>query len=407
MYAIWLHYYLVVALAILLPIIYAFQTLYRVDKEEDWLIERSAVMRQSFFSASLESAASSYDAAAGEYVWGRTTAPAFASDLHALNAVQRATQLKELVWLSVTAGDWLVGFAVLQLHYQSTLAMHIYRRGPAGLSLAGRVGGLARGGGVWHANATGAMGPTARGHRVTFRSLAAPGHRLLPAAAATLTFADGEVRFDVRVSLPARGLRLAAAGAAAVASGMTGLVFPLGPHRAAVVYKAAAAPLTAPLTLRYSADGAPEEEVRLAEGLLAMDYTRGLLRRHTRRRWGCVSAPSGVGLHLSQGAYDVDGVSMENALFRRGRAPRFLQRAVHMMPLVPAGGRDRWAMRSEELNLTFTSAGGYGGRTQLGIVDIHMDHRWGTYSGTVRAGVNETYELHDVPGVFEDQAALW
>lgn len=391
------------------------------DIEVDRLIEQNETVRDVFASSALQSASSSYDAVTGKYVWGRTMHPTFSFDTHPLNFVQSYTQLKEFAWVSVTSGPWLAAFAVFQLEYLALLVMQVYHRGEEGehgpLSLQGsravpllpqRTGY----GGVWVANGKGQMGPTAEGHSVLFNEPQFPwtaaGTRQ---PRANLTFSDGQMWFDVEVPLRSRtdNKKPVAhlSGAAHVPAALMGLVFPLGPRRASMVSKFAAATASQPVRLSLS-DSEGVTHVNFENPLIAIDYTRGMLKRETKWYWSCLTSPDGLGLHLSSGAYDVDGVSVESSVYdaRTGHA-YFLDEGVSFTQLHTADStEERWKVQSASVDLVFTAADHYDGAQNLGVVNMQMKHKWGLYSGSFRYH-DQVVEVHDVPGVLEDHFALW
>lgn len=405
----------------------------RVDPEAVDLIDTDRSVRASFFSDALSTAASSLNATGG-YVWGRTTAPRFSFDLHPLHPVQRYTELKEFVWMSVTSGPWLVGFAVLQLQFADNLVMQVYRRdGDAGVtSLKARVSipllsPVLGWGTQLIPNASGAVGPAAPGHRVRYRS--PPFH---PNAHADINFTEADIRFDVQATLtgafdgtPGTTAAVRVVGTARYPAQSMALCFPLGRHRPSLVLKMAAVPLvpsSTVLTIDVKGAKATEEEeeegrrqpvvVALSEGLLAMDYTRGLLRRHTKWYWASFSDPrSQLGVHLSSGAYDADGVSTEASLFDNAQGTAtFLDEAVVFHRLgdaAPEGPHGQWTIASPSVSLVFSPHDGYGGKVDLKLICVNLDHRWGTFSGTVKRKDGSVATIDAVLGVFEEHDALW
>lgn len=403
---------------------------YHVDPEALDLIAARPVVRAAFYSDALSQANSCLDAQV-DYVWGRTTTPHFSLDLHDLNAVQKYTELKEFVWTSVTSGPWLVSFAVMNLQYADILVASIYRVGDAtfgGASLKAGVtiplvSPLIKSGSEWVPNATGGIGPSSPGHKVLFSTppLGQP-------ASAAITFTEREILFDVSATFKGEwdgkeDVTVAAriTGAATRPATFMGLAFPLGQNRPSLVNKMAAVPLvanSAQLTVDVKGVGGRAVVVPLPAGALAMDYTRGLLRRHTEWFWACVSDPAtGTGFHLSAGTYDVDGASVEAALFStaKGGSTAFLDERVSFTalpvdPSQPAAAKapwHPWKIESPSISLVFTPRDGYGARVNVKVINVNLDHQWGTFSGTVKQPDGSVVTLDEAPGVFEDHDALW
>ncbi|CAD2218718.1 hypothetical protein AGDE_05251 [Angomonas deanei] len=259
---------------------------------------------------------------------------------------------------------------------------------------------LTMAGGEWVANDKGEVGPTAAGHKVTFRSFFLSPNQ----GSAEIHFTSTGIHFNLNVS-GRSGQWIRASGATAETPRMTGLVYPLGKKRPAVVYKTSAVPL-ASLSIEYqrSASEPVVTAPLVSPSFLSMDYTRGLLRRHTEWMWASVCTRE-VGIHLSSGTYDVDGYSLENAFFAPHSPPQFLNEKVEFVKL-EGETTDKWAIRGRNVSLTFTAFDGYGGKVNLGLVNVSLDHRWGLYDGYVLVN-NTRLDLHQTPGVFEDHYALW
>lgn len=388
---------------------------YNTDPEGVGLIAMHDETSSCFFSDALASAPSAFDDVTQSYVWGRVIGPHFSADLHPLTAIQRYLVRKEFVWLGVTSGPWLVGIAILQFNYMSTLVVQLYRAADADgpeLSLKGRVdvpvvSPFTSFGGKWvglH------MNPTSAGHAVSFKGL--PWSQ----ATANLTFSDGAIY--VTVAAPLRGsngeqyhMHLTATVSTRDVP-MTGMLYPLGPRRPSIVYKLAAAPLLQPATiLLHAAKGNTKpQRLVLSTGHAALDYTRGLLRRRTEWYWACLSLAHGFGLHLSSGAYDFNGTSMESSVYNATSGhTAFLDEHVHFTKAaaVPAPGTlSQWSIRSTSINLTFTPSDGHDGRVNIGVVNVDLNHQWGVFDGTIQWR-NISVTVHSSPGVFEEHIAKW
>ncbi|KAH9600447.1 Protein of unknown function DUF2804 [Trypanosoma melophagium] len=393
----------------------------QTDKEEPRYAEKSAV-RQEFFSDALQHATSSYNTLTDHYVWGRTLKPSYVVQLHPLNVIQQYTQKKEFVWIGLTAGPWLVGFAVLQFNYVSVFSVQFYNA-ESGESWKSKTAIPLLApffGGKWVPNKVGNFGPNVGGHRVVFK---APftSHR------AAITFTGKSVYIEVTGSVSQcrvsktrttttqqedeeQELMYEIFGTASLPEEFLGFVFPLGPRRAAVVSKLAAAPLQTPLELRLG-----KQKWRGA-GYFSMDYTRGLLRRETRWHWASATSPGGYGFHLSEGTYDIGNKSVENTFYVSGKAMLidtavvFLQETTDVTPKNAEKDIDRgiafWTVTGDGVLLRFRRVDAYDGNFNYGIVNGNLDHGWGIFDGTINVN-GVSYSFESVPGVMEEHYAVW
>ncbi|ORC86982.1 uncharacterized protein TM35_000241320 [Trypanosoma theileri] len=389
----------------------------RTDKEDPRYAEESAVRRE-FFSHALQQAISSYNTTTNHYVWGRTLKPSYAVQLHPLNIVQQYTQKKEFVWIGITAGPWLVGLAVLQFNYVSIFSVQFYNAESGESWKSKSVVPLLAPffGGKWVPNAVGNFGPNAAGHRVEFK---AP----FINQRAAITFTGDSVHVEVAGSVSQymanktttryqqqQELMYKVFATASLPEEFLGFVFPLGPRRAALVNKVAAAPLQAPLELQLG-----EQKWRGA-GFLSMDYTRGLLRRETRWYWASATAPDGYGFHLSAGTYDIDKKSVENTFFVSGKALLidtavvFLPEVIYVTPQSDEKDHDRgntiWNITGDGVHLRFRRVDAHDGNFHYGIVRGNLDHSWGIFDGTINVN-GVSYSFENVSGVMEEHYAIW
>ncbi|KAG8340413.1 hypothetical protein TRVL_08761 [Trypanosoma vivax] len=389
---------------------------YQWDKEVEGYIEHKAVLCE-FMSSALHEAPASYDDIKGKYVFGRTTRPQFFSMLHRYNVIQAYTQKKEFVWIGISARPWFIGFAVLQFGYVSVFCIQLYntvtRESWKAKTTVPLFGWLF--GGKWVSNVHGSVGPTAEGHSVDF---SAP----FTGQSAKIRFVGGGLEFDVSGTvkkvegLPSRKPTLAAryelSGSAQLPKEFLGLVFPLGPRRAAVVHKFSAVPLSRPLSVGIG------EGVWHGMGHISMDYTRGLLRRDTRWCWCTATAPEGYGFHLSAGTYDIGGKSMENSFYANGKVA-LLNTAVGFRKVfekmvkaeeenidISSGDTLRWAVTGDGIDLQFACVDSHNGTVHCGVVDGNLNHSWGIFNGTITVN-GIVYEFSDVPGALEQHNMRW
>lgn len=391
------------------------------DHEEEHFIERHTTLRDAFSSlhSPLSTAESSYDVAERRYVAGRTLLPRFSMDVHPLTALQRYIQLKEFVWIGMATADFHLGVAVLQFHYASVLVVQLFQRPSSSSPVAKSLKGQRRivllppelgVGGEWIPDRfpNGSYGPHVEGHQILFRGLSAPWDT--PLNDSIITFTAGQVCLNISAAV--RGgdgseYVLQLVGAAAIPEKRMGLVYPLGPHRAAVVQKVAGAPFTKSLELRLtSTRGDARETVVLSDGYMAMDYTRGLLRRTTAWHWACVTEPTtGIGLHLSSGTYDIDDISMESSIHdHRQNHVEFLNQRVLFNP--PTSNQKSWVVESPSVRLRFVPHDGHDGRVKAGLVNVELNHMWGLYDGEVEWR-GTIIHFKGVPGVLEEHYGTW
>ncbi|RNF12970.1 uncharacterized protein Tco025E_06386 [Trypanosoma conorhini] len=371
----------------------------QVDAEVPNFAEADDV-RAAFFSSALQHAKSSYDAERDGYVWGRTLRPSYALQLHPLNTVQTYTQKKEFVWVGLTAGPWFVGVVVLQFNYFAAFSVSLYNveseeswRATSRVPLPGPWLG-----GQWVPNEKGEFGPTSAGHRVEFSApLSTHRARLCFAGRSVQVDATGVVAQQLPNGKSAGAQRYEVHAVATLPEEFLGVVFPLGPRRAALVSKVAAAPLQSPLKLRL---GGTEWS---GDGYLSMDYTRGLLRRETRWHWASATAPAGYGFHLSEGAYDVDNKSVENTFYAGGRAV-LLETRVEFHKVTAAA--KVWTLTGDGIQLRFRHADAHDAALHVGVVKTDLYHAWGTFDGSIRVE-GAMYKFDRVAGVLEDHYALW
>ncbi len=148
-----------------------------------------------------------------------------------------------------------------------------------------------------------------------------------------------------------------------------------------------------------------DRELSLNEGLGGIDYTHGLLARHTAWRWafllGTTTTGMAIGMNLVEGFVG----EPECGLFvgRRVlplREGRFTWR--HDDPMQP------WRVTTADgaVDLTFTPGGMHAERRNLGIVRSRFVQPMGSFAGTIRVE-DEVHEIGRALGVVEDQDVHW
>lgn len=148
---------------------------------------------------------------------------------------------------------------------------------------------------------------------------------------------------------------------------------------------------------------------RLDGGVGGVDYTQGVLARHTAWRWafaaGRLQDGTPVGLNLVEGFNEGAPECNENALWLGDR----------LFPLARARFEydknellDAWRLRTVDgsVDLRFRPLYVHREERDLRVVVSHFAQPLGLFEGTVRAD-GRTYTLSGVPGVTEQQDMLW
>ncbi len=309
-------------------------------------------------------------------VIGRYRAPVALPDVERVYGSRRG--LKQWHYQSLTTPEWFLGFAVVQLGYVAQLfAYCVDRRSQARveverMSLLGRALDFA---------------PSSLTGTTEWRSRDAQ---------LRLSFKDG--RHVAEFDLPLGRERLTGEVAATPDEALA-LVFPLAPGRLAYTHKAAG--MRAQGSLRLGA-----RELALDAALASLDYTRSIARRHTVWNWasfaGHTVSGKRLGLNLSARVYDLEGTSMENALWLDGRVETL--GAVRFE--VPAKTTDPWHIvssdGSDEVRLDVKPLGERRSDLDLKLVRSVFSQPYGLASGVVRGE-----RVENLFGVVEDHDALW
>ncbi len=144
-------------------------------------------------------------------------------------------------------------------------------------------------------------------------------------------------------------------------------------------------------------------------GVGGLDYTHGYLARRTAWRWGFAcgrladGTPLGVnlveGFNESRDDVNENAVWLGNTLFPVGRA-RFTFNAHEVL--------DPWRVTTDDgaVDLVMTPIAAHREHRDLKLVVSHFAQPVGLWRGTVTVG-GVRHEVHDVPGVTEDQSVLW
>ena len=187
------------------------------------------------------------------------------------------------------------------------------------------------------------------------------------------------------------------------------LAHPVTPEQPAYTHKDAGLPARVDLTL--TGKGSPTERI-VDEGVAAVDWTLGWMRRETTWKWASAAWRTAegkiAGLNLSADVYeDDDGHGRENALWLDGRV--FPLRGVRFQVPVDATSAP-WRIRSiagDEVNLTFTPRGAREERLNIQVVVSQFVQPYGTFSGHVRLADGRKMRVNNVFGVVEDHVSRW
>ncbi|CUG91525.1 membrane-associated protein, putative [Bodo saltans] len=387
------------------------------DCEDPKILETSPKVRSEFLrrdnGASKKRAQEGYDETSKQYNFQRriTGSPLRNMDLpRQLTLPQRATQSKEFLWIAGSNADWHIGLALLQFQFIGVLVVNIWDV-KQNVSWSRKVevplAALLGAGPHFRPGSNGHRAPGSDGHEVTFGD-----HRLNGGCRASVRFtanSDGQLGAFVHFSGNVHASPNSACGegqqrirrhgrryvefdyAVKVPTDHLSMVFPIGPHRASMVVKFAGASTAPAPRIRWDKEGEwmslnasddptttttqrqqqQQQQQQQQLFLVALDYTRGLLRRETTWYWACVncvayrrkpfdttnstshqrhpppradnvhqlclhvpeenhhylldSTPVRFGFHLSSGTYDEDrsGISFESTVYIDGRVVLF------------------------------------------------------------------------------------
>jgi len=172
------------------------------------------------------------------------------------------------------------------------------------------------------------------------------------------------------------------------------------------------------------------EESEYFEGLAALDWTKSLAMRETMWNWVSFSntlqvsylqkgsttpeiSKSSVGINLSTRVYDMNGDSIENALWINGTV-YILPGVEFSVPKEPLKENWRVSLRNknseEKIDLVFTPYGSTEEHTNAKIVVNEFVQPYGVYNGIIKlikdSAVIEI-QVVDTFGVIEDHHAIW
>jgi hypothetical protein len=137
-----------------------------------------------------------------------------------------------------------------------------------------------------------------------------------------------------------------------------------------------------------------------------LDYTQGLLARHTAWRWAFAMGTSTHGQRVAFNLVDGFNSELECVLWINGAIT-----PVHGVELQfdPSRPLDAWALRSSEglVDVRFRADAMHAERMNVGIVRSSFVQPLGAFTGTLRPTVHEEIALKDVPGVVENQDVTW
>ncbi len=145
---------------------------------------------------------------------------------------------------------------------------------------------------------------------------------------------------------------------------------------------------------------------RLDDALAGIDYTNGLLARHTSWRWAFALGDAIDGRPLALNMVDGFNEGRECAVWLDGRlvptegAHFEFQRSHLLSP---------WRLSTTDgsLDLTFRPDAMHAEHKNLGIVRSRFAQPLGVFDGTIRLPGQPTATLRAVPGVVESQDVLW
>lgn len=229
-----------------------------------------------------------------------------------------------------------------------------------------------------------------------------------PGLSASVERAVGEGRYRIRASVsrmraPLQGaFNLDAQLIAQDAAPPVTVIAPQGSDRVNVTQKEGALAAFGRLT-------AGGRTFRLDGGVGGMDYTQGLLPRHTTWRWayacGRLADGTPISVNLVQG-FNEDSSESNECVVWVGRRLLPLPRT-HIVSS-PRDVLDPWTVRSDDgsVDLTFKPLHAHRESRNLGVVTSRFVQPLGLFRGTIRAA-GQQWTLEDVPGVTEHQDVVW
>ena len=297
-------------------------------------------------------------------------------------------RLKEWSFMSVTTERWFLGFALVQLGYVGNAFCYLVdRRDPAR---------------AWEFEVITPMGA---GLRIAPSSVAGRSRFDWRGARFDIRWTGAwEVQLDVPLSAGDDTRRLHGAFRMEAEDALA-LLHPLKPRRPAYTHKAAGMPVSG--LLAFGGD-----EIPLAEGLGALDWTRSMALRDTRWKWASAAARAAdgrrVGLNLSAEVYDdAEGNSRVNALWLDGTViPR--AGVDFRLPLEPAS--EPWQVMSRDddsVALEFRPSGARAQKLDLAVVQSDFVQAFGTWHGRVAPPAAAPVDLDGAFGVAEEHYARW
>lgn len=142
-------------------------------------------------------------------------------------------------------------------------------------------------------------------------------------------------------------------------------------------------------------------------GFGGLDYTNGLLARHTRWRWAFASgrdSGGGVAFNFVSGINDTEAAS-ENVIWVDGAAVPVARVKFEFDPVARSAP---WRISSDDgsVDLVFEPIGEHREDRDLGLVRSHFVQVVGTFSGTINA-LGRPRRVNMLAGVTEDQDVTW
>lgn len=319
--------------------------------------------------------------AGGQYAWGRYRQPVVVPNVRAAGAMGKY-RLKEWHYHSLVTDQWFLGLAVVQLGYLANAFCYLVDRKDPGRKYEYE-----------------ALLPLGKG--LTFAESSVSGTTRLENRKDRVVFSCGKT-WGVSLDLPLAGKRLVGEFSCQPEESLA-LLFPLEEgRRAAYTHKAAG--MRASGGLDYGGT-----KVDLSGAGATLDWTRSVASRTTRWKWasfaGLDMLGRRVGLNLSADVYDLNGESLENALWIDGKV-RPLDGVVFEMPRKPLDGE--WHIRSrrgDELDLTFKPLGARQQSLNLGLLKSEFVQPYGTFTGKIQA--EKAVELKGIFGVVENHLSVW
>jgi hypothetical protein len=149
-----------------------------------------------------------------------------------------------------------------------------------------------------------------------------------------------------------------------------------------------------------------DRAIELRDSFGGLDYTQGLLARHTSWRWAFAQGHSRSGIPIGMNVVDGFNQERECALWVGNEMMQIeplrfsFDAADHMKP---------WKLNSPDkrIDLTFVPAACHSEKLNLGLLRSNFVQPLGAFSGSIAIAGRDELIIESLPGVVESQDVLW